>query len=104
MTRFRQCQRILAARQKLSSQHAFKQLDAACARQMVITNARLTQCRIAWTGPHALVPGPACQEHEALQGMGNVRAREPDVAIPALSERRDQARLFELGHVRTCCW
>ena len=69
---------------------------------MVVTNARLAQCRFTRTRRQSHGASAKRDAHERFEEPRHIAIRKPEVSVTALLHHADQAGINQFGQVRTC--
>ncbi len=89
--------------QEAPRDHAVKKARRHFTREVIITDAGLSQRHVLRTGPDAQVPGVRCDPHERLQSMRDFVPCQSEIFVPPLFTRTYQRSLLEFSKVETCC-
>src|SRR5208282_2441818 len=98
----RETQLALAELEQPAACEAVEELHAELAGKMVVADARMAQGRVLGSGARAQLAGAGGEPHQPLEHGGDIRARQVEIAVPALLLDREQAARRELGEMGAC--
>ena len=87
--------------EQAAARETIEQSDPERSSEVAVAASRIAQHRDRGVGPLALVSGALGEEGQALEGMRDLRVREPEIAVPSALLAHDQPGVEALSEVAT---